>query len=58
MSDGGLSGVEALTLPRGDEGDDNDGGGGGGGGEYEFACNLLRPGEEVRKRFRSYLEGN
>ena len=29
---GGLLGVEALTLPRWDDGDDNDGGSGSGGG--------------------------
>ena len=49
--DGALSGLEALILPRRDDGDDNDGGGGGGvggcggGGGDEVACNLLRPGE-------------
>ena len=38
--------VEALNLPRGDNGYDNNGGGsGGGGGGYEVACNLIRPGE-------------
>ena len=47
---GGISGVEALTLPRGNDGYNNDGGDGGGrvgdvGGGYEVTCNLLRPGE-------------
>ena len=59
--DGGLSGVEALTLPRGGDGD---GGAGGGGGGYEVACNLLRPGEgeggssaeDVSRRLREWIE--
>ena len=42
--DGGLWGVNALTLTHGDDGDDNNGGGGGGGG-YKVACNLFRTGE-------------
>ena len=61
--DGGLSGVEALTLPRGDGGDDNDWCGGGGDG-YEVTCNLLRPGEgegsssakDVSERLREWIE--
>ena len=43
--DSGLSGVEALILPRGGDEDEKNGGGGGGGdsgdGRYEVACNLL-----------------
>ena len=63
--DGALSGLEALILPRRDDGDDNDGGGGvgGGGGGYEVACNLLRPGEgegsssakDVSERLREWI---
>ena len=50
--------MEALTLPRGDDGS------GGGAGGYEVACNLLRPGEgeggssnkDVSERLREWIE--